>query len=280
LVAQRFTPLRVRAIIATGSAIVLTASYTLKANSVAETKADDEVPICPKADYLFPVDKLRYPTNSNKEQIVLIACGSFNPITNMHLRLFEMSKDYFEENGFEVLGGYLSPVSSGYGKAGLLTNQQRLDMSRLGVASSDWLMVDDWETTFPSWTRTYLVLKHFSKELNKNNKGKPIRTALVCGSDLLDSFSTPGLWSPEDVKGIMKEHGLACVTREGSNPESIVWNNDLLYNLKSDIHVIRQYIPNDVSSTRVRRALTRGLSVRYILPDRVLEYIKYNKLYK
>lgn len=38
-----------------------------------------------------------------KTEVVLLACGSFNPITNMHLRLFELAKDYFDETGRMVI---------------------------------------------------------------------------------------------------------------------------------------------------------------------------------
>lgn len=36
---------------------------------------------------------------SKKTEVVLLACGSFNPITNMHLRLFELAKDYLNATG-------------------------------------------------------------------------------------------------------------------------------------------------------------------------------------
>lgn len=36
---------------------------------------------------------------SEKTDVVLLACGSFNPITNMHLRLFELGKDYMNATG-------------------------------------------------------------------------------------------------------------------------------------------------------------------------------------
>ena len=38
-----------------------------------------------------------------KTEVVLLACGSFNPITNMHLRLFELAKDYFDETGRVII---------------------------------------------------------------------------------------------------------------------------------------------------------------------------------
>jgi len=256
------------------------AYLTLPTRQAEEQPGPTALTPSPDPKYRFPTDKLKKAANPDKEKIVLVACGSFNPITNMHLRLFEMAKDHFESFGHEVLGGYVSPVSSGYGKKGLLSNEARLEMCKLAVDSSDWLSVDSWETTFPTWTRTYEVLQHFHIEANKRNVGVPVRVVLVCGSDLLDSFNTPGLWSDEDMRNILKSHGVACVSREGSAPESIVYQNDLLYELRSNIHLLPQYIPNDMSSTRIRRALSRGMSVKYLLPDSVVDYIKKNNLYK
>ncbi|OBS57245.1 hypothetical protein A6R68_11630, partial [Neotoma lepida] len=33
----------------------------------------------------------------NRIPVVLLACGSFNPITNMHLRLFEVARDHLHQ---------------------------------------------------------------------------------------------------------------------------------------------------------------------------------------
>ncbi len=51
-----------------------------------------------------------------QERICLIACGSFNPPTIMHMRLLEQCRDKLTEEGFEVTGGILSPVGDGYKK--------------------------------------------------------------------------------------------------------------------------------------------------------------------
>ena len=37
--------------------------------------------------------------------IVLLACGSFNPITRMHLGMFQLAKNYFERNKVKFLKG-------------------------------------------------------------------------------------------------------------------------------------------------------------------------------
>jgi nicotinamide mononucleotide adenylyltransferase len=78
-------------------------------------------------NYTFPHHRLnllqRYP---EKQPIILVACGSFSPVTYLHLRMFEMAVDYVRQNtDFEVMGGYVSPVSDQYKKPGLLSAHHR-----------------------------------------------------------------------------------------------------------------------------------------------------------
>lgn len=54
---------------------------------------------------------------------------------------------------------------------------------------------------------------------------------------------------------------------------------DNLARWRHNIHMIPQLIQNDVSSTKVRLFLKRGLSVRYLLPSPVVTYIEENGLY-
>lgn len=54
---------------------------------------------------------------------------------------------------------------------------------------------------------------------------------------------------------------------------------DSLARWRDNIYLISQLIQNDVSSTKVRLFLRRGLSVRYLLPLSVVDYIEQNGLY-
>lgn len=79
-------------------------------------------------NYTFPRHRLRLSqTDPSKTPLVLVACGSFSPITYLHLRMFEMAADYvkFNKPEFELMGGYLSPVSDLYKKAGLASSAHR-----------------------------------------------------------------------------------------------------------------------------------------------------------
>lgn len=55
---------------------------------------------------------------------------------------------------------------------------------------------------------------------------------------------------------------------------------DSLSKWRHNIHLIHQLIQNDVSSTKVRLFLRRGLSVHYLLPADVVQYIEDHGLYK
>ncbi len=102
---------------------------------------------------------------------------------------------------------------------------------------------------------------------------------LVCGSDLLDSFNTKDLWADADQRAILGQHGLVTIERQGADPAKIVWSNELMHAHRQSIFVVKQWIPNDISSTLVRRSIARGLSVDYLLPEPVVHYIHAHKLY-
>lgn len=81
--------------------------------------------------YAFPDYRLkRKMDDPSKIPLLLVACGSFSPITFLHLRMFVMAMDYVKDNTqFEIIGGYLSPVSDAYKKQGLAQAEHRYSYS-------------------------------------------------------------------------------------------------------------------------------------------------------
>lgn len=77
--------------------------------------------------YHFPDARLKKQMDDpSKTPLLLVACGSFSPITFLHLRMFAMASDYVKfSTDFEIVGGYLSPVSDAYKKAGLASAEHR-----------------------------------------------------------------------------------------------------------------------------------------------------------
>ncbi|XP_067133611.1 nicotinamide/nicotinic acid mononucleotide adenylyltransferase 1-like [Centruroides vittatus] len=242
--------------------------------------------------------------------VVLLACGSYNPITNMHLRMFELARDYLHSTGqFIVIGGIISPVNDGYNKTGLIEAKHRCAMVDLALQSSDWIILDTWESKKESWTETVKVLDHHYKKVNSkdskyffqliqnlkhgqssdisaNNQScifdddYPIQVKLLCGADLLESFGNAKIWKQNDIKEIVEKYGLVVITREGSNPHQFIYESDVLYKYQKNIHIVTEWIANEISSTRIRRAIRRGESIKYLVQDSVIKYIHDNNLFK
>lgn len=238
---------------------------------------------------------------TSPSKIMLIACGSFSPPTPMHFRMFEIARDHFEQMGSaHVVGGIVSPVHDSYGKSGLVAASHRCNMIKIGLQSSDWIRLSEWETQQEEWTRTRLTLQYhqncinsYLKETNNVNDqhipswipeglrktASHIQLKLLCGADLLESFATPGLWKDEDIEAIIGQHGIVVISRAGSNAEQFIFNSDLLSRYRRNITIVTNWVTNDVSSTLVRRLLSRGMSVKYLLDDYLIEYIKKHALF-
>ncbi|KAG0645740.1 Nicotinamide nicotinic acid mononucleotide adenylyltransferase 1 [Hyphodiscus hymeniophilus] len=237
--------------------------------------------------YTFPRHRLRLRQNDpTRTPLVLVACGSFSPVTFLHLRMFEMAADFAKFNTeFEILGGYLSPVGDAYKKAGLASARHRLRMCELAVDSGSWVMVDPWEAVHPEYMPTAQVLDHFEHEINEVIGGAerpdgskvPVRIALLAGADLILTMSTPGVWTEADLDHILGRYGTFIVERTGTDIEDAISN---LQQYKEKIYVISQLITNDVSSTKIRLFLRREMSVRYLIPAPVIEYIEAHGLYE
>jgi nicotinamide mononucleotide adenylyltransferase len=171
-------------------------------------------------EYEFPTSRLRRRIeDSERTPLVLIACGSFSPITFLHLRMFEMAADYARFNSnFEVVGAYLSCVGDAYKKSGLVKAEHRINMCTSAVAQSSWISVDPWEALHGEYLETAKVLDHFEHEINGVLDGvetpvgrKKCRIALLAGADLIQTMSTPGVWAPKDIDYILQNYGAFIV---------------------------------------------------------------------
>ncbi|KOX80677.1 Nicotinamide mononucleotide adenylyltransferase 1 [Melipona quadrifasciata] len=239
-------------------------------------------------------------------RVILMSCGSYNPPTNMHLRMFEIARDHLHRMGTHVVvGGVISPVHDAYAKKDLAAATHRCAMLRLALQNNDWIYLSTWETRQNGWTKTRITLQYHQNLLNsvlfdsnnvkhnvsiedlewipENVRNSPDRTPiqikLLCGADLLESFGIYDLWAEEDIDAIVGEHGLVVITREGSNPNKFIYDSDILSKYMHNIYIVTEWIPNEVSSTRIRRAFKRGESVRYLLQDAVIDYVYKQGIY-
>src|SRR5580692_6133572 len=91
--------------------------------------------------------------------------------------------------------------------------------------TSNWLMVDPWEAVQTDYMPTALVLDHVEHEINEVLGGveategvrRPVRIALLAGADLIQTMSTPGVWSDKDLDHILGRYGAFIVERSGTD---------------------------------------------------------------
>ncbi|CAN6486114.1 unnamed protein product [Victoria cruziana] len=214
-------------------------------------------------DVPLPLHKLSFPyanetdpvcASTKGQVVVLVSTGSFNPPTYMHLRMFELAKDELNSRGFYVIGGYMSPVNDAYGKKGLLASEHRIHLCELACKSSSFIMVDSWEAQQSSYQRTLTVLRRIQRSLIDSEliPKESLKVMLLCGSDLLESFSIPGAWIRDQVSMICRDFGVVSIRREGKDVEKIIATDDILHENKDNIVVVDELVPNHISSTRIR----------------------------
>ncbi|KAJ1281594.1 hypothetical protein BS78_04G317700 [Paspalum vaginatum] len=212
----------------------------------------------------LPLEKIYAGTNrdgGNRGRVVLVATGSFNPPTYMHLRMFELAKDELQQRGYCVLGGYMSPVNDAYKKKDLLPAVHRIRFCELACKSSSFLMVDPWEAMQKGYQRTLTVLSRIRNSLCKDgvaDKGT-LKVMLLCGSDLLESFSTPGVWIPDQVRTICKDFGVVCIRREGKDIGNLIASSDILRECRVQTCSLRILIWMIISYRLMRSCQTRSV---------------------
>ena len=147
------------------------------------------------------------------------------------------------------------------------------------------LDLDHWEASQEEYQPTAIVLDHFEHHLNSvlggvetvKGQRKPVKVGFLAGADLLNSMTTPGVWSEEDLKHILGDYPLFILERMGTDLGKTISE---LERFNGTIHVIHQLIQNDVSSTKIRLLCRQRMSIRYLVPDPVLSYIEEHGLYR
>ncbi|KAJ3355356.1 hypothetical protein HDU83_003651 [Entophlyctis luteolus] len=226
-----------------------------------------------------------------------------------------MARDHIiESETFELIGAYFSPVSSGYQKAGLAYYKHRVRMCQLAVTeyaeihvcvasylranSSDFIDVDPWEARQAETQRTAIVLQHFDEWINGDKAAgawgvecdgvrRRVKIKLIAGGDLIESFAKYEVWNGEkiplwlasDLDIILGRFGCFIIERTGADVHEFLLSHQSLYLHRRNVHVVKQFIYNDISSAKVRLFVKRNMSIKYLLPDLVVAYIKRKNLY-
>lgn len=192
--------------------------------------------------------------------------GTFNPIHTGHLLLAENARSFF---GLDEV--WFLPSGCSYMKAQseVLSADIRLHMTRLACSTNPYFRVSDIETKREGYTYTSETLTTL------NNRYPEYDFFFLVGADTLFSMET---WKNPDI--IFSKAGILAAVRNGRDPEELQKQADYLMN-KYNARI--SLIPSDtieISSSDIRSRRKNGKSIRYLVPDSVLQFIEEKKLYE
>lgn len=197
--------------------------------------------------------------------MIIVYGGSFNPVTLAHEAIIkEISKlDYIDK----IL---ITPVGDKYNKAGLIDSKYRVEMIELVIKDIDKTYIDFTEILADKVLTTYETLQILQ------NKYPHKEIYFLLGADNLLEFST---W--DNSEDILKNFGLFVIKRDGFNIDSIIKEDNILLQNKSNIIIENIKTPLNVSSSNIRNYFSNSkkIDLNTHLNIDVLNYINLNNLY-
>jgi nicotinate-nucleotide adenylyltransferase len=207
--------------------------------------------------------------------------GTFDPIHFGHLRLAQELAESIRVEEVRFMPGGRPPHRA----APQVTAEQRLDMTRLAIADNPLFAIDDREVRRKGPGYTVDTLTEVRGEIGGT---RPL--CLLLGADAFLELATWHRWHE-----LFALAHIIIAHRPGFPPET--WPERMPEPLAREytarlmqqpfaVHlspaggiVTRAIAALDISASMIRDSLARGVSPRYLLPARVLDYIRKHKLY-
>lgn len=192
--------------------------------------------------------------------------GTFDPIHIGHLILGEIAYEQFGLDRVLFMPAGNPPHKQN--RSGRATDEQRVEMVRRAIAGNPHFEISMAEMHADGFTYTYRTLEM----LHQTNTDA--RFYFILGADSLFDFEK---W--KEPQRICDACTIVAATRNRINEKQL---EDRMEELRLRYHGIflKLDTPNlDISSEFIRKRIKMNQTVRYYLPDSVLEYIAAQKIY-
>lgn len=198
--------------------------------------------------------------------------GSFNPIHNGHLMVANYAVEHFN---LDELHFIVSPQNPFKEQKDLLDINERIALCNAAIEGNTKFIINDIETKLPIPSYTTDTLNALVKEMGDCN------FHIIMG---FDNFISLHKW--KNVENVLKCHLIVFPrVKTSSDGELTIQFENALKTLKnsfSDVNItfVENGIINNLSSTFVRDEIQNNKSVKYYIPDSVIELIQKNNFYK
>lgn len=181
--------------------------------------------------------------------------GTFNPVHIGHLTVAQMVHEQLKLDEVIFVPSHLPPHKS---KNGVASPKDRFHMLHLAIKDNPKFKISDFEVNNSGKSYSINTVRHFRDSYLPRTK-----LYFIIGSDLLPSLHT---W--KNIDQLVRLVTFVAVSRPGFE------------GVQSKIKVKQISIPGlQTSSSYVRQRLVKGKTVKYLVPDKVLNYIAQKKLY-
>lgn len=212
--------------------------------------------------------------------VIGILGGTFNPIHYGHLRMAEELTEGLKLNEVRFIPSANPP----HKQRPAISAEQRAEMVQLAIADHRGFKLDTRELERQGASYTIDTLLSLRQEL-----GAKASITLLMGSDAFTQFDTWHRWQ-EIIEHchialvqrpqLRAEKNRLSKTLENFLHQHYSENSDDIHQTPSGIISMRQVTALDISSTNIRHALKHHQSVRYLMPDSVIDYIERHQLYR
>lgn len=180
--------------------------------------------------------------------------GTFNPVHNMHLFMANKVKEHYHLDEVRLMPTFIPPHKN---SDEVIDGRWREKMLQLAVDDVDGLCVEPIELRKQEMRYSYDTMKELiEREPNTD-------FYFIIGGDMVASLST--WYRIDDLKQMVTFIGVERVGYDFERSESIEYMTLPLM---------------EMSSSYIRHEIAHHRSVRYLVPDNVLDYIEKEGLYQ
>lgn len=187
--------------------------------------------------------------------------GTFSPIHNAHLLIAEMAREEYKLDRIIFMTGGNPPH-----KEASVSSQHRFNMTHIAISGNSAFIDDDFEITRKEKSYTVHTLEYLTEKYPEDD------LFFIIGEDSLEDL--PKWYEPQRILSMAT---LLVFPRKSR--KTLIETLDIMRK-KFDGNILPIDAPViELSSTEIRERIHSGKTVRYMLPDGVLDYIKKNNLY-
>lgn len=188
--------------------------------------------------------------------------GTFNPVHNAHLLIAEIAREEYGLDRIIFITGGNPPH-----KASNVSAEHRFEMTHLAIEDNEYFEDDDFEIKRSEKSYTLHTLRYLKDKYPEDE------LFFIIGEDSL--FDLPKWYKPKEILELCS----LLVFARRSHETLLGTLNKMREKYKGNIYPISAPIMQ-MSSTDIRNRIRDTKTVRYMIPDRVLTYIKENHLYE